>query len=198
MWAKFFNRRNKLTDNELIEKYRLEDNPVYLGEFFYRYYDFLYLMASKYFKAKEDREDYVMSLYEYLLEETHKNEVHSPKNWLYAVSRHFFLREVRKLRKHVYPQIEHNLVEEFIAEENTKQEKIKQEGLFKLLEKVIEELKPDQAECIQLFYLERLSYLEIVDKTGHDIKKVKSYIQNGKRNIKIKLEENGYVKDYNG
>ena len=61
---------------------------------------------------------------------------------------------------------------------------------YTLLEKAIEELNEDQKKCIELFYLKEKSYNEIVDITGYTLNEVKSFIQNGKRNLKIKLEKN--------
>ena len=58
------------------------------------------------------------------------------------------------------------------------------------LEKAIEELNEDQKKCIELFYLKEKSYNEIVEITGYTMNEVKSFIQNGKRNLKIKLEKN--------
>ncbi|MEQ8424266.1 MAG: sigma factor-like helix-turn-helix DNA-binding protein, partial [Cyclobacteriaceae bacterium] len=57
------------------------------------------------------------------------------------------------------------------------------------LEHCIEKLKNGQKDCVRLFYLKEMCYKEIVDKTGIDLKKVKSHIQNGKRNLKICMEQ---------
>ena len=61
---------------------------------------------------------------------------------------------------------------------------------YTLLEKAIEELSEEQKKCIELFYLKQKSYQEIIDITGYSVNEVKSFIQNGKRNLKIKLEKN--------
>ena len=58
------------------------------------------------------------------------------------------------------------------------------------MEKCIRQLPEEQKICIDLFYLQQKSYKEIVDITGYDASKVKSYIQNGKRNLKICVEKN--------
>jgi RNA polymerase sigma-70 factor (ECF subfamily) len=39
-----------------------------------------------------------------------------------------------------------------------------------------------------MFYLQKLTYAEIAAKTGYAVSQVKSAIQNGRRNLKIKLE----------
>jgi RNA polymerase sigma-70 factor (ECF subfamily) len=57
------------------------------------------------------------------------------------------------------------------------------------LEKGIQELPVEQKRCIELFYLQQKCYKEITEITGYEQKKVKSYIQNGKRNLKIYLQK---------
>jgi RNA polymerase sigma-70 factor (ECF subfamily) len=57
------------------------------------------------------------------------------------------------------------------------------------MEHAIQQLNPEQRTCIQLFYLDKKSYQEIADKTGYSLLQVKSYIQNGKRNLKLLLEK---------
>jgi RNA polymerase sigma-70 factor (ECF subfamily) len=59
------------------------------------------------------------------------------------------------------------------------------------LEKCMQQLGAEQKQCVQLFYLEQKCYKEITETTGYDLNKVKSYIQNGKRNLKICMEKNG-------
>jgi RNA polymerase sigma-70 factor (ECF subfamily) len=56
------------------------------------------------------------------------------------------------------------------------------------LNRAIDSLNDEQKLCIELFYLRDLSYKEITDQTGMNESKVKSHIQNGKRNLKIFLE----------
>ena len=64
------------------------------------------------------------------------------------------------------------------------------EGQLKNLEEAIKKLKGEQQKCIDLFYLKEKTYDEVAELTGYETKKVKSYIQNGKRNLKIILTEN--------
>ncbi|MET0394719.1 MAG: sigma-70 region 4 domain-containing protein, partial [Chitinophagaceae bacterium] len=46
-----------------------------------------------------------------------------------------------------------------------------------------------QQQCVTLFYLQKKSYAEIGEMTGFSLMQVKSYIQNGKRNLKILIEK---------
>jgi RNA polymerase sigma factor (sigma-70 family) len=59
------------------------------------------------------------------------------------------------------------------------------------LKKCIDQLKDEQKECIKLFYLEEKCYQEIAESTSYELKKVKSYIQNGKRNLRICMDQHG-------
>ena len=56
------------------------------------------------------------------------------------------------------------------------------------LKNCIEKLKSEQKQCIEMFYYQKLCYQEIAVKLNMEEKKVKSYLQNGKRNLKICLE----------
>ena len=58
-----------------------------------------------------------------------------------------------------------------------------------LLKACIEELKDAQKTSVKLFFLEQKCYQQIVESTGFDMKQVKSYIQNGKRNLKLCVEK---------
>jgi RNA polymerase sigma-70 factor (ECF subfamily) len=63
------------------------------------------------------------------------------------------------------------------------------EQTYKLLEEAIDELSNEQRQCVILFYLHKNSYNQISEKTGFNTMQVKSYIQNGKRNLKLLLEK---------
>ncbi|MCH7910662.1 MAG: sigma-70 family RNA polymerase sigma factor [Candidatus Hydrogenedentes bacterium] len=53
------------------------------------------------------------------------------------------------------------------------------------LENAIAGLNDEQRRCIELFYLEQKCYNEVAAITTYSLNEVKSYIQNGKRNIKL-------------
>jgi RNA polymerase sigma-70 factor (ECF subfamily) len=64
------------------------------------------------------------------------------------------------------------------------------EEKLNIMAKCIEILQPEQRTTINLFYMEQKCYKEVADLTGFDLKKVKSYIQNGKRNLKNCIDKN--------
>jgi RNA polymerase sigma-70 factor (ECF subfamily) len=57
------------------------------------------------------------------------------------------------------------------------------------LKAALNELSQEQKSCVQMFYLEKLSYHDIETRTGFSFSQVKSHIQNGKRNLRIILEK---------
>lgn len=100
------------------------------------------------------------------------------------VSKNHCLMELRKSNpeKNSHFFMESEDIVHLINEEDELDEKLD------ALEECIEELKSDQKDCVKLFFMEKKSYNEVNELTGIDLKKVKSHIQNGKRNLKICLE----------
>jgi RNA polymerase sigma-70 factor (ECF subfamily) len=68
---------------------------------------------------------------------------------------------------------------------------LEKENDFKKLETCVELLNDEQKLVINLFYLQQKCYNDIVDETGLEWTKVRSVVQNGRRNLKICMEKNG-------
>ena len=93
-----------------------------------------------------------------------------------------------QLRKHDIKNV--SVIKENIAEEEFPlQQQTEKEKLLLLIEASMSELNNDQKTCITLFYLEKKSYQQISEQTGFNLMQVKSYIQNGKRNLKLLVEK---------
>lgn len=129
-----------------------------------------------------------ISLFDKLL----KHEIENFRPWLYTTSRNHCLMHLRKAKKTEYRELNGNEVE---YELSSLEMKRLQEEKLQLLESKLEDLKPEQAQCLSLFYLQGCSYDEVGDKLGMEIKAVKSHIQNGKRNLKILLIQH---EEFNG
>lgn len=175
---------NLLSDEELIAIYRSKPDTIVISILYKRYGHLVMGTAMNYLKNKQDAEDLTMQLFEGLSKKIATNSISMFKSWLYTVSKNECLMVLRKKGKttlHLDTEIEH--------EEISLSEHIIKDQLLDQLNLSINELKEEQQQCIKLFYLEQKSYAEIVQATDMDIKKVKSAIQNGKRNLKILLEE---------
>ena len=66
---------------------------------------------------------------------------------------------------------------------------IEKDRTLELMSSSLDELGLEQKQCVTLFYLEKRSYQQIAEQTGYTVMQVKSYIQNGKRNLKLMLEK---------
>ena len=187
---------NSLNDLELINVYNSEQNRNAVGVLFKRYTRFVFLVSMKYLKDTEESQDAVMQIFEKLFTDLKKHEISNFKAWLHTVTRNHCLillrnRQAEAKKQNSYEKDEQEFVE-FATFEHLKDENQKEDRLSSL-EDAIKLLNPEQKECIDLFYLKEKSYVEISQITGYDIKKVKSYIQNGKRNIKNLMTDKALI-----
>ena len=180
---------SSFSDQELITRYRKNSDQKYLAELFGRYTHLIMGVCLKYLKDEEASKDGVMNVYESLSEKLISNEVNNFGGWLYVVTKNFCLGELRKRSK--IDDDQNTLIEhmEFELYEHPINEHTLEDQLT-ALEKCIEELNKDQKLCVNLFYLKKKSYKEVTNLTGLALNKVKSSIQNGKRNLKQCIELN--------
>lgn len=94
--------------------------------------------------------------------------------------------QLRNKNHNHHADVEENLSPE---EETPLQKHIEKEKLLSLLEVSLEQLNDEQRRCITLFYLEKESYQQISEQTGFSLAQIKSFIQNGKRNLKLLVEK---------
>ena len=184
---------NHFSDNELITEYKNTKNNVLVGILYKRYSHLVLGLSLKYLKDEDEAKDAVMQIFEKLLSDLLKFNIEYFKSWLYSFSKNHCLMIIRtkqsKLKKEIDLQVH---ADSFMETESSSHPNtvIEKEIQYTKLEKAIEELNEDQRKCIKLFYIKERSYNEIADETGYTINEVKSFIQNGKRNLKIKLEKN--------
>ena len=181
--------KNGPEDQELLTEYRKSGSLEVLGQLYGRYMHLVYGLCLKYLKDEEKSKDAVMQIFEQLISKLKIHEVSNFKSWLYTLARNYCLMEIRSSTRHEFVPMEENFMEMdafvHLDIDDTR------ERTLTVMEKCIEKLPPEQKDSINLFYLEQKCYKEIADITGFDLNKVKSYIQNGKRNLKICIEKNG-------
>lgn len=179
----------QLSDEELIKNYREKQESEILGVLYLRYGHLVFGTCLKYLKNREDAEDIVMDIFTSLGNKLEKYEIKYFKSWLYILTKNECMAKLRKQNK-----ISANNAMETIAYSDEISEKEKQELTLTALEEAIQLLDKPQNEVIQLFYIQQLSYKEISTQLNLPLKKIKSAIQNGKRNLKIKLMKNAIFK----
>ena len=178
-----------LNDEQLIASYKNSGDLNVLGALYNVYMPLVYGVCLKYFKDKELSKDAVMQIFETLITKLKNHEVQNFKSWLYVLSRNHCLMQLRKSQKHQTVNIDDTFVEsDTLLHHDDSDTK---ETQLVLMEKCIETLNEEQQLSVKLFYLQQKCYTEVAEVTGYDLKKVKSYIQNGKRNLKICIENSG-------
>lgn len=186
----------QISDEELIGKYRETKDPEVLGALYKPYMYLVYGVCLKYLKNREDSRDAVMQIFELLVQDIPKFEIRNFKGWLYTVSRNYCLMQLRKSRreKDRFPEISASVFMESTATMHPIEEDM-HDDLQDRLKACLEKLKEEQRRCVELFYYQKQSYREIARELNIGEQKVKSFIQNGKRNLKICLETNALIKD---
>lgn len=148
----------------------------------------VYGVCVNYLKDEEASKDAVMQIFEELVIKLKNHEVQNFKSWLHVLTRNHCLMALRKNSKHEMVSIEETFVENtdfvHLDVDDTKENKLT------IMEKCMGKLPEEQRVTVDLFYLQEKCYKEVADLTGYDLLKVKSYIQNGKRNLKICIERN--------
>jgi RNA polymerase sigma factor (sigma-70 family) len=174
-------------DNELIEQYKISGSLETLGELYQRYMELVYGVCLKYLKEPEDAKDSVLNIFEELVSKLKKHNVDNFKGWVYQLSRNHCLMKLRK-QKIISVNIDMSVVQ---SEETIHlDEELEKEQNFKQMQYCLEQLIQQQRQVIELFYLENKCYKEISEITEMDPNKVRSLIQNGRRNLKICMEKN--------
>lgn len=176
------------SDNELINLFVENDDNQFVGLLYERYGHLVLGLCIRYLRNRDEASDAVMQIFTNLMQDLKKYRITYFKSWLYTYSKNFCLMELRRRQSALRHELEWkenvHLIMDF-SDPAHLQEKEKQVAL---MEKAISLLNPEQKTCIDLFYLQNKSYNEICGLTGYSANDVKSYIQNGKRNLKLKME----------
>lgn len=180
----FFKRNiSKLSDEELLMQYVKSGDTEYFGELYNRYIPLLYGLCLKYLNDENRAQEAVMQLFEDLIPKLSQYDIKAFKPWLYRVAKNHCLQLLRKENKEIPLDYTINIMEsdEFLhllSEEESSEEQLK------ALHHCMEKLPEEQRTSIARFFLEEMSYADIAEQTGFSLNNVKSYIQNGKRNLK--------------
>lgn len=177
-----------ISDQELLEKFYADHNNEWLGTLLQRYTLLLLGVSMKYLKNEEQAKDSVQHIFLKVIQELHKYKVEYFKSWLYMVAKNHCLMKLRERNGKTTVEINDNITAR-AEEETDRQALVQNDHTLDLLELSLKELNPEQQLCVTLFYLQKKSYQEVSDETGYSMLQVKSYIQNGKRNLKILIEK---------
>jgi RNA polymerase sigma-70 factor (ECF subfamily) len=172
----------KQEDDELIALYRSSGEPYYAGVLFQRYTQYLALVTYKYLKKQADAEDALMEVFEIILKDLKSHDILNFKAWSYSVTKHHCLKKIKNANdKKFKPE---SFIKQMADDTNYDFDPYLLDNQIDDLKKAISNLAAEQRQCVDLFYLQEKSYKEVADMTGFSLNEVKSYLQNGKRNLK--------------
>ena len=175
------------SDSELVQAYYQHGDLSVLAEIYQRYMDLVYGVCLKYLKEPEDAKDAVLHIFEELISKLRRHEVDNFKAWLYQVAKNHCLMQLRSEKGRKSVKIDPELVQ---SEENVHLNgELEKEANFEQLQYCMGQLANEQRSSIELFYLQGKSYREIEQETGTPWNQVRSFIQNGRRNLKICMEK---------
>ena len=178
-----------LSDADLLSLYQQDGAQDGLAQLYLRYTDLVYGTCVKYLSNQETAKDAVMNIYEELLQKAKIHKIDNFKSWLYVVTKNHCLMQLRQGKKMVTTEFDNQVVQ---AEDFSHLDRVfEKERQLNNLSRCIEQLGEEQRRTVQLFYLENKCYQEITGITGFDWNKVRSLVQNGRRNLKICMEANG-------
>lgn len=176
------------TDNELVALYKQSENLEVLAELYQRYMDLLFAVCLKYLKEPEVAKDAVMAVFEELVLKLRKHDVENFKGWFYTLAKNYCLMQLRSSKHLQTKELNEDRVQ--LTEDVHLNGVFEKESQLNGLEKCIGTLATEQRTVIELFYLQDKCYKEISEMTGTEWNKVRSLIQNGRRNLKICMEKN--------
>ncbi|MFD2570989.1 RNA polymerase sigma factor [Spirosoma soli] len=194
MFLKRFRKSKPSTDAEYVAAYRATGDLAVLGELYEKHMELVYAVCYNYLRDEEEAKDAVMHLFEQLVTDLRRHDVQQFQPWLHSVARNYCLMLLRSRKTHVMASLDdtdRDLLDQSGKDESAtpvqmsvSDEPDLEEDLSRM-EACLQTLPFEQRTCLTLFYLERKTYTEVANLTGYDLKQVKSYLQNGRRMLKI-------------
>jgi RNA polymerase sigma-70 factor (ECF subfamily) len=181
----------KKTDEDLLREFKASGDLELLGQLYSGCMHLVYGVCLKYFKDRDESMDAVMQIFEKLISEVPKHNIENFRSWLHVVTKNYCLMQIRSHKSRNQKHNEWIEESQIFMENSLELHPIDNEeaDLEKTLQECIEKLKDEQKECIRQFYYENRCYNEIAVNLNLDVNKVKSHLQNGKRNLKLCIEE---------
>lgn len=176
------------SDQQLLDNFYADHNTEWLGVLLPRYTLLLLGVCMKYLRNEEEAKDCVQQIFLKTITELKKYKVEYFKSWLYMVAKNHCLMKIRDRQG----KIPVELTERYMSateDQPDKQSLVQNDFTIELMQRTLKELSPEQQQCVTLFYLQKKSYQQICEETGFTMMQVKSYIQNGKRNLRILVEK---------
>ena len=189
MWL--FKKKEYSSDEELLKHYKESGNKELFADLFKKHVSVVYGTCLYYLQDKAEAQDATMQLFERLMLDINNREIDNFKGWLSFVVRNHCISLIRKNKSYQknmksYGDFEY---EDTTYETEEKIQSVSDDVMIEHMKLSLPKLKEGQRICLELFYLQNKSYQDIANETKYTLNEIKSYIQNGKRNLKLLLED---------
>lgn len=171
----------------LLLEYRKTGDITVIATVFRHHTALVYGVCLKYLKSREEAKDATMDLFEKLVVAAKTHSINHFRGWLYRTARNHCLMRLRseKGKNAQYSDLTDVEKQRFLHPQDDRD----LEGDLTALETCLQKLADDQQICIRLFFMAGKPYKQIAEETGFPLASVKSYIQNGKRNLRICMDQ---------
>lgn len=176
------------SDDTLLVLIQQHNEQEAFGELYNRYAHTVFCICQSYFKDAERSREAVMQVFEKLMIEIPRWEIKYFRAWLGKLTQNYCLMELRKDKR--MPMVHSEFPEQFMESADDFHLALEKENRLQQLETALNNIPAEQQQCIRWFYFEKKSYQEIMILSGYTFMQVKSFIQNGKRNLKNRLQQN--------
>ncbi len=181
------------SDEKLVRQYQKQPSQNILAELYRRYRHLVFGVSMKYLDNKADSEDLMMDIFEKLGSRLDGSTISNFKSWLYSLVRNEAISILRKTQRERIHEEEHEIWEKrqenFVEIEEFERLLYREHLENNLLIQALDQLKKEQRQCLELFFYKKLTYQDIQNVTGYTPKMIKSYLQNGKRNLRMHLKQ---------
>ena len=182
-----------LADEELVSLFASTRNEKYFAELYRRYRHLSYGVCLKIMKNESDSLDVVSEVFRILFEKIPTANIKSFRSYIYTVSKNECIAKLRKRKTELTKMADLKAMQDkpldFVENKKLTALLDNEPSMDAKVEEAVQKLRAEQQTCIRLFFYENKSYKEISAQTGYSEKQVKSYLQNGKRNLRLALEK---------
>lgn len=182
---------HRLSDDDLLHRVRRESNGRALNQLLQRHLESVMGLCLYYLGHAEDAEDATMEILAKATQSIRDGkEIRSFKDWLFIIGRnHCFQRLKQRERFHTLFSLVEDTKTADIFMQLPAEDALYTEQYQKMdnLLRSVAALKAPQRDCITAFFLQEKSYKEIAEERQEPLDRVRSYIQNGRRNLRVRL-----------
>jgi RNA polymerase sigma-70 factor, ECF subfamily len=188
----FRKKPDDCSDSELVSLYKKSEELEYLGTLYERYTELVYGVCLKILKNEAAAQDAYMTTFEKLIEKVKTQDIKEFRPWLHVVVKNHCFEILRKNGKHLTVSYEIEFMQsEEIVHPFSEDLSLERESA---LEYCLDKLNEEQQQCVRLFYYEGKSYKEIAELKTEAVGRIRSYIQNGRRNLKQCIEQRSEIR----